>query len=521
MLCCLHRVQRSVRHAARFHPALQLRSPVFRASRKRCKPRAEIYRAPRVRAVRVGPTQGACGEGESRSSPQLFTPTSPAPAAAHRHTPATQVTASMASMRSGVQLWSWNHAVEVLIHLGARPAVVESLRVAGARPRGPSVGAEEAARDMRKPLSRVVHLPPSLPAVASAPFWSTAAYALTPEQKNARPIRDELQALSGYVTAQIQLDRAGGPIASSTLSKTIESVCRVLGFHFNAMQAPGTPTLDVLLDGHVLASYARFGLEHRLKLPTSVACELSDLQRPLAYLAAQAADDTEVADITALQNGLRRLNSQLLAIPAAVKPTTEELTRAGQFCELGPLWAHIDQIYDALDFSDKSAAAARKVHDSLMLSLCLRESPVTRPSCMWRVRTPGSDKSCDFPGCKRPGCRGNSFRDGWSVLEIAHFKTDKSHALYTIRIDPAGRTARLMSEYMTWGRALLLRGEEATDSLWISNAGRPFGTSKTFATYLPGLLKGCAQLTWTRPDAHGRVSSPPGSPRRRLHPLSI
>ena len=136
------------------------------------------------------------------------------------------------------------------------------------------------------------------------------------------------------MTSAIQLDRdASAPIASSTLFKTTESIARILGFKQHVLKLSGAPlSLASLADGHLLASYARFSLETRLKLPASVASELSDLHRPLGFLGAKAATAEEAADIAALQNGLRRLVRQLGALPAVAKPTVEEMTRAGQFC---------------------------------------------------------------------------------------------------------------------------------------------------------------------------------------------
>ena len=129
------------------------------------------------------------------------------------------------------------------------------------------------------------------------------------------------------------MDRdASAPISSSTLFKTTESIARVLGFKQHVLKLSGGPlSLASLADGHLLATYVRFSLETRLKLPASVASELSDLHRPLGFLAAKAQTAEEAADIAALQTGLRRLVRQLGALPAVAKPSVEEMTRAGQF----------------------------------------------------------------------------------------------------------------------------------------------------------------------------------------------
>lgn len=99
----------------------------------------------------------------------------------------------MASLQSGVQLWSVNHAVEVLLELGERVDVVDSLRSAALLPRGTNVSGEDAERLLKQPVSSVVQLPPQLPLVNVGPEWGAASYALTSEQKEQQPLAAQLQ----------------------------------------------------------------------------------------------------------------------------------------------------------------------------------------------------------------------------------------------------------------------------------------------------------------------------------------
>lgn len=78
----------------------------------------------------------------------------------------------------------------------------------------------------------------------------------------------------------------------------------------------------------MVASFARIGIEIRLKMPSSVQTELSDVLRALSWLAASA-PDSEAAELGTLQLTVRRLCRQLGAIPTQAKATVEELTRAG------------------------------------------------------------------------------------------------------------------------------------------------------------------------------------------------
>ena len=171
--------------------------------------------------------------------------------------------------------------------------------------------------------------------------------------------------------------------------------------------------------------------------------------------------------------------------------------------DLGSLWTFIDQEYALIDFADRSEETARAVHDSLMLHLCLRESPVTRPLCMSSLTAPGLEAACTFPGCTKKGCLGNSFRrsgDGPpTIVDIQHFKTAKSHGSYSLRIDPQGRTSKLLAAHSNWGRAMLLRADSASSPcLWVNSVGRPFASARSFGIYLPSLLKECVHVTWTR-----------------------
>lgn len=100
----------------------------------------------------------------------------------------------MASMRSGLQLWSCSHAVEVLLEVGARVDVIDSLRYAASLPLGTSLSGDDAAKLMLDALSSIVQMPPTLPVLAAlAPHWSSSNYALTADQRDTEPLRTELE----------------------------------------------------------------------------------------------------------------------------------------------------------------------------------------------------------------------------------------------------------------------------------------------------------------------------------------
>lgn len=309
------------------------------------------------------------------------------------------------------------------------------------------------------------------------------------------------QTFGAHVTSPIQLAReSSAPVACSSLENTRRAVARVLGFAGNVLGCRQPPALAKLKDGTLLASYTSFALNVRRKLPTSVATELADLQRVLSYLSATAPAH-ERAGLSTLQSTLRRLCRQLLAMPRREPPTVEDLTSAGQFCSLDKLWAFCDATFDSVDFDDRTRLGARRVHDTLMLFLCLREHCVKRPSCMWEVRVPGASIQCTHAGCSKPGCRGNAWRAGGGapVLDIVHYKTERSSGgKCTIKVQAGSKTARLLAAHTEWGRALLLaRGQDQNSSLWVTQTGRAFSSGKRFAMYLPALLKPCVKVTWT------------------------
>ena len=405
------------------------------------------------------------------------------------------VVSPAASATSSVQLFSVAYAVEVLVGALARCDVVESLRAAAEQPRGAAVSGPEAARLLAAPVSRVVRMPPALPKASGEP--AAAQYALNESQLTTAPLVHELEALAAFLTAQIQLDRAGaGPVSPTTVANTRISVARVLGYAHGVASRPPPHTLNLLLDGGVLAGFAGYCLEVRRNKPASVATELAGIQRVLSYLAT-AAPPEERAELAELQASLRRLCRQLAAMHQDAAPTAAELSRAEQYADLAAIWGFCDSLYDALDFADRSREAARRIHDALMAFLCLRENPITRPACMWLIKRPGASSPCDVPGCTKPGCRGNAWRSAF-VLDIVHFKTAKSHKLHTIRVPEGSRTAKLLAAYSGWARELLLANGVVSDSLWLGSAGKPFTSARGFAQYLPRILSRCASVTWTR-----------------------
>lgn len=163
----------------------------------------------------------------------------------------------------------------------------------------------------------------------------------------------------------------------------------------------------------------------------------------------------------------------------------------GKYTDLAALWTHIDDLYDAIDWADRSISAARTVHDVLLLMLCLREHPIVRPGCLRVLLAPGVTAPC--PSCSLPGCPGNSWNGATAV--IRHFKTERSHVVHHIVVAPGSKSARLLGEYTSWARAALATAD--TPYMFLSARGDAFSPS-AWCKYLPRLLSDVADVGWTR-----------------------
>ena len=201
------------------------------------------------------------------------------------------------------------YSAEVLLHLGERQDVIDCLLARGQSAMGEDVNAECACRQLAARCSSVVQLPTNLPELELV-GWETASYSLFREeciaiaaeldvrvlqQLSALPSWPltstlPLQAYNSWASNSIQLDRAGqSKHAPSTVAKTHESIRRVLGFAVHVYILPGPVALNWLLNGNVLAAYARFSLD--VRCARSPACTSARVLTPAtpatAYLLLQ------------------------------------------------------------------------------------------------------------------------------------------------------------------------------------------------------------------------------------------
>ena len=169
-----------------------------------------------------------------------------------------------------------------------------------------------------------------------------------------------------------------------------------------------------------------------------------------------------------------------------------------------------------MDYSVHTEANARRVHDALMLLLCFREHPVTRPTCMRLLLVPGVLQACTL--CNVPGCLGNAW-DGITAI-IRHHKTASTYGTHTITVLEGSKTQMVLQEYVSWARPLLVK--DSTDyALFLTRYGKGFTRDGCFNKYLPRLLQQVsgAQLSWTKVSwgalrtACGDVSHPCHLPR--------
>ena len=173
----------------------------------------------------------------------------------------------------------------------------------------------------------------------------------------------------------------------------------------------------------------------------------------------------------------------------------EELRQAGEYVELAELWLQIDGYLQETDLTEHTETNARRVHDALMLLLCFREHPITRPTCMRLLQVPGEPQPCSL--CTVPGCLGNSWTGNTAV--IRHYKTAGTYGAHTITVQPGSMTELMLQEYTAWARALLLK-DLSSNALFLTRYGKPFIRDGCFNKYLPRLLQAVsgAKLSWTK-----------------------
>lgn len=163
--------------------------------------------------------------------------------------------------------------------------------------------------------------------------------------------------------------------------------------------------------------------------------------------------------------------------------------------DLAELWLQIDSYLQDTDFTERTEANARRVHDALMLLLCFREHPITRPTCMRILQVPGEPQPCSL--CTTPGCLGNSWTGSTAVFR--HYKTSGTYGNHTITVLPGSKTELVLQHYTGWGRALLLK-DPSSNALFLTRYGKPFIRDGCFNKYLPRLLQSVsgAKLSWTK-----------------------
>ncbi len=177
------------------------------------------------------------------------------------------------------------------------------------------------------------------------------------------------------------------------------------------------------------------------------------------------------------------------------KPTVESLRLAGKYCDLSDLWLYCDSVVEKVDLSVHTDINARAVHDALMILLCLRENPVTRPTCVRLLLQPGVVEECSI--CDLEGCLGNSWQGLNAVF--SHYKTASTYGVHMIKVEPGSKTELFLENYCDWARDLLVQGD--TNVLFLNMKGLPFQSDCGFNKYLPRLLAGCATLSWTKVSA--------------------
>jgi len=191
---------------------------------------------------------------------------------------------------------------------------------------------------------------------------------------------------------------------------------------------------------------------------------------------------------------VKRICTQLSALPTGPRPTIEELKRTGKWIELADLFLAIDQFSATVSLDgERTFSLASRVQDALLLHICVRDFAVKRPGCMAAVTvpTPTGVLHCSEPDCIVRGCRGNSLEriDGEQYLmHLSHFKTSRTHKPIALQITTESRVGELLHAHLHWGRALLLRSSDDHCRLWISPSGAAHSPASV-GRWLPKVLK--------------------------------
>ena len=442
---------------------------------------------------------------------------------------------------------------EVLLQLGERQDVVDAVLARGSAPQGEPMSAERVALQLSLPCSRVILLPPNLPSLAHlAASWETASYGMSLDDWNALELSATFKArpcclqppheqLTLHCTGLCHLGEQRHPAGPHWPRPACAHDRLQDGWHHPphpGLQQQGAAGVDHPKPArlpqrrhagslHVVRAgrqarpacslapiHPLTALPARHNKPSSVATDVGEALHVHEYLLSKLTNADERADVAALQaraallctaswhphppkhtqDCTRLLCNQLRALPAH-KRSVEELREAGEYADLAELWLQIDTYLDSIDFSVHTEANARKAHDALMLLLCFREHPITRPTCMRLLLVPGVLEACNQ--CSVAGCLGNSWQGNTAV--IRHYKTAGTYGNHVITVQPGSKTEQVLEQYTTWARPLLLK-EPASSALFLTRYGRPFIRDGCFNKYLPRLLLGLsgAKLSWTK-----------------------
>jgi len=191
---------------------------------------------------------------------------------------------------------------------------------------------------------------------------------------------------------------------------------------------------------------------------------------------------------------VRVLACQLSKMPHDTA-TVDDLRRQGKWADLYQINVAIDASFAAANLSGTDAATAELVQDYLALHLCIRDFPPNRPTALRLLSIqPGFCLACADAACL--GNRVLAVDDGYEVVFEHHKTRARTQAPIRLRVAGSTATAKLLSDYISTRRSLLVKTD--TQALFLSRRGDAF-TESSFSDYMPRLLSnlGLGHLSYT------------------------
>ncbi|KAK9803908.1 hypothetical protein WJX72_003836 [[Myrmecia] bisecta] len=335
--------------------------------------------------------------------------------------------------------------LRALAKLGVSPVVIESFKAAQCgHLHHVAPEAAELIDDTVEPLPQQVptDFPVVLPACNVPAAKLKARYGLkvtAPHLLKHAPLSTQLVKLREWSSHDVQLDRDGGRISSTTLKKVDDNINTYLGYLFT-YQSDRCPTLEAYLDPYRFAGYISY-LRAKKSGKGRLSSVISTTQRVVSFL--EATGPLQPGALRPLTQWLQKLWKQLNLVTPKNRKDIVTLDQERRWI-------------DAADF--------QRVVDK---------------------------------GCELEGCLGN--RLFWATdelgvktlkMDLPHHKNAAAWGGQAIAFTMPPPLTSLFKRYLKWGHKILTdyQGNEREQLVFVDKQGRPFSDA-TFCLYWQAWLE--------------------------------